>query len=1136
MDSNVKNESLRTFEIINTDQNAREEMKEFENIDIIIKNILNIGNGSTKDLINLIIIKSNNNKISIFEFVSILKLFWKNENLKQIINIFLLPFYIFNAEDELSKKSYNYYCCFNIKQIIFNKLGIFELSSFYNDDDKKKLKITCKYNIEKMNKIQEINITPIVFFIIFYFPLSNKEKLKYFFMFFDYENNGKLYYGKKKLFLTIRYIILISIFYPDIFFNYYITEFNKKISENNGDEFLIYNKNDEILKNKKEVLQNINDSFWDFKKILLYIKNTKGVMKQLIQYMTKKLLYFEKLGQTVINKNEFIDSINDYEAPVANINIIRSIFFDFIYNKISDLKKFLNEFDILLNTIQNKINLIENDENIKSMVSSECTSDQYSFDKNIKEKLLNCCDKIFILAKNNDLYKKSLTNNRKNKKKPNKYIYEYPNEFNNDFLHDFKDKEHNKIENKETEKKNVCELNEIKFEGEVNYNINDDMDEYENSSLNYEKNNVIINQNTDMNSKNRKNNIFPVLELRNIDNNTIYESENENEEENYNISNYLKKGQNNNSYYNNNTSNEKIKLKNDEIIRNSNNNNLKKNNIYSDVNTETYLRNNPESRNLDNRNNNISDHFVIDNNNNDNINKYLPQNQKHLKGDSLTDLNIFTRMRKNTSSEENNSSKKEIKDENSEKTSIIENYEISNNDDSLKIFSPKPSRVKENIETDTPKKVIFSKKTKDIISKEETNDFNNNQTNELNEDVKNNNKIKYNINKYKDNEYNKQILKSNDNGITFKSNNIKDISKSLKSGQNKLPKVKKINNFFKVDSLTKNIYNKQANLNSNNNINSSLINTQIKNNLYYDSLILDNKINLSNGYRSMCLKSAYNISPYLIKYFEEFHFYENLNEGKIISQLKKLNPKLFNDLIIKKFTPFLSAYVYENIIEILKGQLSVNNLNLYLVLMDYYNKFLINKKECNQKIFFLNSNFYSKLKNINISQYDYKIHYDKILNMFEDDIYFEEKLIFDMKNAIIIVPINTNGQEKEFTYFKIENSSKNITVNKNINLQDINKLIGVLSIFLQYANSLKNAKFTFYNYKIVFDNSINEWSNGKMRNFYLAYYSYSLNSKTDTLKIIENEDENKKITKIIFKQIAEFFIGLAKFINETKNK
>ena len=141
MRTNVKKKSMKKYEIINTDLSPRIEMKEFENIDIIIKNILNIGNESIEDLINLIIKKSNGNQISVFEFISILKFFWKDENLKKIINIFLLPFYIFNAEDELSKESYNYYCSFNIKEIIFNKLNIFELSSFYNNDDKNGLKI-----------------------------------------------------------------------------------------------------------------------------------------------------------------------------------------------------------------------------------------------------------------------------------------------------------------------------------------------------------------------------------------------------------------------------------------------------------------------------------------------------------------------------------------------------------------------------------------------------------------------------------------------------------------------------------------------------------------------------------------------------------------------------------------------------------------------------------------------------------------------------------------------------------------------------------------------------------------------------------------------------------------------------------
>ena len=1105
MRTNVKKKSMKKYEIINTDLSPRIEMKEFENIDIIIKNILNIGNESIEDLINLIIMKSNGNQISVFEFISILKFFWKDENLKKIINIFLLPFYIFNAEDELSKESYNYYCSFNIKEIIFNKLNIFELSSFYNNDDKNGLKISCKYNLEKIDKIQEINIVPIIFFIILYFPLTNLEKLKFMFIFFDYKNNGKLQYGKKKLFLLIRYLILISIFFPDIYFNYCIAELNQGNSNNTDQEYKHYNENNVTSKNKKNLLENINKSFWDFKKILFYIKNTKGVMKQLIQYMSKKLLCFEKLGQTIINKNEFIRSQKDNELPVINLNKIRSVFFDFIYNKLINLNKFLKEFDIWLNTIEKKTNNIKTDENIKSIISSELMSDKYSFDENIKEKLLNCCDKIFIYIKNSDKYKQ-------NKKKSNNY--NYLNKFNKIFLQKYKEMENKNIENEEKEENridekeknkfqkngdiitnvNTNEFNVFKFEEEINYDVNDDMDENENSFLNSQENNIVLNQKNDKSiyEKGEKN-ITPILIVKNKDNNITYRSENEIEKEDSKVNNYLENNENSNSCHNNNYSNENIKQKKESELKNSRNNIIN----YNNDNNQTFSWNNPKLRNLDNNNDNINN-----NNTGTKINN-LSQNKNKIKTNVLTRLNIFPQAQKDIFSNKNNANKEESNGEKSEENidSESESYRIQinfnkYNFDNLKAQSPRQNKINHN-------------------------------------------------------EYFKQTENKNYNYINSEPNEhvntekSKDNSKPVNRKINQLPKVKKKHNFFAVNSLTQKIYNNQTILNTDQNINSYNTNTNFnhinkininptKNNTYRSSLMSNSKLTLSNINHFKDFEPTYNISPFLKKYFEEFTSYENLNIDNVKSELKELNPKLFYDFIIKKFTPFLASYDYENIINILKGELSVDNLNLYLVLMNYYNRFLINKKECNQKIFFLNTNFYSQFKNISISQYDYKFYYNKILSIYEDDLFFENEFIFDIKNAIIIVPINANIYEKEFTFFKVENNSKNIIANKNIKLQDLDNLTEILKIFLQYANYLKNTKFSPPNYKIIFDNSIREYPSGKMINFYLAYYAYFLNINRNIAKI--SKKEGNRINGIIFKQIAEFFIKLGKFINNLKNK
>ncbi len=1153
----------------------------FEYVETYVSNTFNenMTPEQSLNLLNLFIIQSQNNYISLTNISKILINF-KPKNKNILYDIFILPFYILerNINPEINliteTESYNNYFNLNLKLLLFKHLQILHseenLKDFYF-----KTNINYDNNNNKENKlIKKINIINIILFFLFYSNINNENKTEILFNLFNYNGKNEIFIQRKPIYLIIRRMLLISLFFIDIYTNYLITIENGKhdffVKNWNAKEkffsFIVVNNNN--IKNKEQ-----NDNFFEYKVMLFYIKHTKSIIKEIVNYLSDYFLFYKNS----LNKKEFLDKIKKNNYEIFDVVFFRNLIMKTVYNNnknIKVIKNFPNFVKLIEEKLSNSNNIINISDNLKLIKIKEACNDEKINYNNYYDRFAKSRD-VFFNVLNSPEYLDYLEKMMIERKLNNKRfkINGNLNELNTNLIYLKRDK---LTANYEESSKENLNLNANINDNNNNNNKNKNYNNNEINNSNKENDNNFSDNNNDIDNNNNDNNYNDDDDddLFNLDiNNDNLESEEEEnnnnnknkilerdlneikkEEELYNLnmSDIERKEEDLN---NNNLKNEKLKSK-----KNNNNNKLEKSksklseNEIIDNNEDYYSRKssnnnindtiedninnllNKQNQNKDNNNNDNEELFnnnnnVNDDNDNDNINDNDDNNDndknndddelinnnnnnpfERIKNDSLE--NIITTNYQNN----NNINSKESNNLNNIKSDSNNQNTNNNNQDDLLNFDFSNNNIDTNSINNnnnlknTPKKKIDS--------------FKNNNNNNIDNNTENKNNLIDNF-RYVNNNINNNDLKTISGEFPFYTKSSATSEFSIINSNNYLtpqqiilnPNIFKLNSESKKKSKVNNSLKELADIykeiDSNNNNNN---NTESNNN--------DFKIN--------------NITLFLINYFTNFENFNLIPIENIKNDLNNLDISNYDKIYIKKITPFLKIFNVKYLIDIVdSNKFHLNLMNLYLTLMNLYNIFLRNSNKIKNKVRIFNINFFNSIQeSINENEIE------NVYNFYKEDIFDDNNNVFDDDDFIILIPhyifkdIYMESDEKFLFISVINNKENTITfLDSNDILSENNEIVNNFKfIYEKFFESLieKNFIKKQREFKYQIDNIESLCLNENISNHIMIYYSrlFCINGK---MHMIE-ENNYDDVKNELFCELSMFYIMLSDYIKEEKEK
>ena len=161
--------------------------------------------------------------------------------------------------------------------------------------------------------------------------------------------------------------------------------------------------------------------------------------------------------------------------------------------------------------------------------------------------------------------------------------------------------------------------------------------------------------------------------------------------------------------------------------------------------------------------------------------------------------------------------------------------------------------------------------------------------------------------------------------------------------------------------------------------------------------------------------------------------------------------------------------------------------------------------------------------------------FDKILTVYEEDLFLKEKLIFDFEEYIFVIPVFIDKKNLFLTV--LNNRQKLITFpDQNDVLHDNPEIIKNYKILFETF-------FSFLDSKKMSSRKISEWTieidsieaicyNENYVRHIMVFYSKML-SKSGKIRTVP-ENEYQSVKEMIFKEIAMFYIKLGKFVKGNK--
>ena len=279
----------------------------------------------------------------------------------------------------------------------------------------------------------------------------------------------------------------------------------------------------------------------------------------------------------------------------------------------------------------------------------------------------------------------------------------------------------------------------------------------------------------------------------------------------------------------------------------------------------------------------------------------------------------------------------------------------------------------------------------------------------------------------------------------------------------------------------------------------------------------------SNNFESSTLQPT----KFLAEFCSELDTFANFSIEDIEGELDELPPALINRIIINKFTPFLASYTKKNLYSILSNEMSEAMMNLYFNIMTYYNIFLRNSDLTGIKTLFFDTNFFNMLQECHMEN-----SFDKILTVYEEDLFIKEKFIFDFEEYIIVIPVFID--KKNLFLAVLSNRQKTITfLDSNDVLNDNPEIIKNYKIlfetFFSFIDSRKICERKICEWEIEIDSIEAICYNENYVRHIMVFYSKML-SKNGKIRTVP-ENEYQSVKEMIFKELAMFYIKLGKFVN-----
>ena len=1129
-------DTLNKYEIMpNMQQNdldeiyAKYDLLCFQLIETKIKSV--ISEIDAENLITFITMISYENYISIIDLNQITKLLSDTEKKNKIFDILLLPFFILAKKDEIITEamSYKNYLNFNMKLIVMKELEIFSFENFYNAQENNEDAANPSYNltnIKNLNKIDVLSIT--LFFLFFTTTISSPRKASILFDILDTEKSGILKTGKKNFYLIFRKMILIALFTADIVLNQEIS-CTKKEFLIEVDKMLFNNKTEtdsgkeetaELSSDNTMIFQSYTSLIFEYKKILLFIKHTRNIMKNLTTFISHSFVFFDDKTAPQIDKETFLENCKKKNYSIFNPVYYRNYLVQFLFHYSKSSKKFLNNFPVITHQIEKVINVSTiKRTNVESAVISVCRLSEFDDYEKI---FLGGLPGIKAIMNTNEYQTKNQLNelNKGNKKKiktfANRELDQDIIEFGNvkrQQEEDEEDKIVSSMKFEEVEDNNFGGevLVEEKSKHEEEKQIEDD-EGYGGDSENDIIENVQFSYDTDKNKKeNNNSHVGSIVVNTNTIKKKYIEDNIDNFEENENER---------------------------DIVRN----------IEKEIEQE---KKEEEEKGRDNKQIEKDKRTI-----GEIIAK--PNVKESEKGfdKKISEIDLLREMEK----EKANEKPKYIKDisiqedEKEERQSKIENKEDFDiekdqvNQEEIEDIQ-KDNQEKENKEEEL--KCPFIEQNKESNHDEEVknnNDNNNINLKDINDDFDiipqsrhinpRSPRANFNVISHK-NSKNFSNMNDNDDDL-FKLNILqsKELTKPLDDLElGNIPK-ESDSSVGSEDYNLKDVAN-QINIKQQQQSNSQRLSVSISPIIVTDSPFFklgSKKGNQSNLFGEfIASNSAFDSSQlqptmFLIDYFSELDTYASIPFDTIEQSLKSLSSSTINKIVINKFTPYLSSYSSKDVFNVLTSAMNEQMINMYYTIMSYYNIFLRNSDMTNVKSIFLDTNFFNTLLECHNGSFD------KVLMVYSDDIFVgNNKLVFDMVEYIIGVPIFVdksnlflaviNNRNKTVTYL-----DSNDIMNDDPDLMD--KFTKIFEEFFSFLNEKKIAKKDLSGWNFDIDSIEAICYNERYAKHIMVYYSKMIcqNGKIKTI----NENEYQVIREIIFKELAMFFVKLGIFVKGNK--
>ena len=257
------------------------------------------------NLFNLILMNSNNTYIHTKQLFRLFTMFGLSETIEHFLRY---SFFIINV-DNYKKQLHNRYRTLNLQLIIAHTL-----KKLNNKSLQKILSIKNGTKNVIDNNLDNLRYETIyvLFYIITFGRMSQKQKAKLFFKVIDGSNRTK---GLTKssvalILIMIKYVKFLLIFTDNVF--------NELLAE------------DGYANLYKDFMEKSNQSLYIFFKIhILQMRCSEGKERDFAIYICHKYLFQENLSMKSIDEKTFIENMEKSNFDFFNLNSIRSSFLDF---------------------------------------------------------------------------------------------------------------------------------------------------------------------------------------------------------------------------------------------------------------------------------------------------------------------------------------------------------------------------------------------------------------------------------------------------------------------------------------------------------------------------------------------------------------------------------------------------------------------------------------------------------------------------------------------------------------------------------------------------------------------------------------------------------------------------------------